>query len=385
VRILCLTSSFPRHAGDHAGRFVLDLAQALEARGNAIEVIAPEDPDAAPGNVGVPVRRVPYFRPRRAQRLFYGSGAPENLARDPLAWLQAPGAVLALAAAALKRARRADVILAHWLLPAGLAGALAGALARRPLVAIAHSGDVHFLSRTPGGAPLARFIGARAASVCAVAASVRDRLRVLGVEARVLPLGVPGVPPTASRAALRRCMGLSRGRVLLGLGRLEKVKGYDRLLEAARGLPDATVILAGDGSERARLEAQARSLGVRARFPGFVSAAAKADLLHACDVAVFPARRLADGRTEGLPVALLEALAAGAPVVATAVGGIPEALRGAGLLVPPEDAPALRAAIEEALRHRRELAGRAARRAAAFDLGAAARRYHALLSEVAAR
>jgi glycosyltransferase involved in cell wall biosynthesis len=382
VRVLCLTSSFPRHPDDLAGRFVHDLASDLAAAGDDVRVVAPDAPGASAA-IGLRVHRVPYFFPRRAQRLFYRSGAPENLARDPLARLQAPGATLALAAAAAALAPAADVILAHWIVPAGLAGALAAAATRRPLVVVAHSGDVHLLSRMPGGALLLRFVAARAAALCAVAADVQRRLGVLGVAARTLPLGAALPPATAPRAALRRALGLSGRSVLLGIGRLEAVKGYDVLVEAARGVPRATVILAGDGSERERLRAQAASAGVDLRLAGVVAGTAKANLFAACDAAVFPSRRLRDGRTEGLPVALLEALCAGAPIVASAVGGIPEAAAGAGLLVPPDDAAALHAAVRRALRHRGAFAARSRAAASRYDRLAAARRYRDLLREVA--
>lgn len=383
MRILCITSSFPRGPADFAGRFVYDLVRALVDAGDEVEVIAPADGAHPEAPVGLPVTRVPYFLPRRSQRLFYRSGAPENLARDPLAGLQVPAATAALTLAACAAARRADVLFAHWLVPAGLAGAAAAASSGRPLVVVAHSGDVHLLSRVPGGASVARFVARRSAAVCAVADDVRQRLQSLGVSSRTLSLGVPPVVPSAARAVLRRRLGVAGRTVLLGLGRLERIKGYDLLLRAARDLPRATVVLAGDGSERARLERLAPGLDVR--FAGVVAGADKADLLASSDVAVFPSRVLGDGRTEGLPVALLEALAASLPVVAAAVGGIPEAVGDAAVLVPPEDVAALRAGIGWALQRRRVLASRAARRARRYDLASAAARYRAVLREVAGR
>jgi glycosyltransferase involved in cell wall biosynthesis len=385
VRILCLTSSFPRHRQDHAGRFVFDLVQALAAAGDAVEVIAPEDPRVHPEPLGIPVFRVPYFLPRRTERLFYGSGAPENLSQDPLACLQALPATLALAGVAAAHARRADVILAHWLVPAGVAGAAAAALSGRPLVAVAHSSDVHLLSRIPGGLWLLRFLAARASAICAVAREVAGRLAQLGLRARTLPLGVGRFVPRDPRPVLRRRLGLAGRQALLGLGRLVPVKGFDLLVEAARAIPRATVVLAGEGSEHLRLARRATRLGVDLRLLGVVTGPEKADLLGACDVAAFPSRRLKDGRTDGLPVALLEAMSAGLPVIGSAVGGIPEAMGGAGLLFPPEDIEGLREALSLALRRRRSLARLARKRAAHFELGASAERYRALLQEVAGR
>jgi glycosyltransferase involved in cell wall biosynthesis len=120
---------------------------------------------------------------------------------------------------------------------------------------------------------------------------------------------------------------------LLFLGRLVAGKGVHRLLEAAGS---RRVVIAGEGAERARLEALAARLPVRARFVGWVPDVEP--LLAECSALVLPSD------DEGLPVCVLEALGSGRPVVATAVGGLPELL--GDRLVPPGDTPALAAALE---------------------------------------
>ncbi|GAA3201907.1 glycosyltransferase [Nonomuraea roseoviolacea] len=125
--------------------------------------------------------------------------------------------------------------------------------------------------------------------------------------------------------------------VLLCVARLSAEKGHRSLLEAQallarRGRP-CTLLLAGDGPERERLEKQAAMLGVDVRFLGFRMDGA--GLLARADVVVLPST------TEGLSNAVMEAMAAGRPVVATAVGGNPELLEGRGVLVPPADPAAL--------------------------------------------
>jgi len=118
----------------------------------------------------------------------------------------------------------------------------------------------------------------------------------------------------------------------LYLGRLARGKGVGRLLQAAR----RPVVVVGEGPERRRLERQARQLGVRARFVGWVDD--PAPWLARCAGLVLPS----DG--EGLPVSVLEALGSGRPVVASAVGGLPYVLPGRAL-VPPGDVGALRRAL----------------------------------------
>jgi glycosyltransferase involved in cell wall biosynthesis len=129
------------------------------------------------------------------------------------------------------------------------------------------------------------------------------------------------------------------------VGRLVRIKDIPTFLEAARlvhnSMPDSTFALVGDGEERSLLEGQVDRLGLRnaVRFHGWRRdlAGVYGDL----DVVVN------SSRNEGTPVALIEALAAGRPVVATRVGGTPDLLRdGAyGRLVPPADPRALAEAI----------------------------------------
>jgi glycosyltransferase involved in cell wall biosynthesis len=170
---------------------------------------------------------------------------------------------------------------------------------------------------------------------------------------------VPESVPTA-KPALRA--ELVRGRpdyVVLTPARLHPQKGHATLLAAAARVPDATFVLAGDGPLRAELEEKARELGLAGRCVFLGHRSDVADLLAAADLVVLPSL------FEGLPVSVLEAMAARRPVVATAIGGTDEAISHelTGLLVAPSDAAALAAAIQRvqsdpALARRLAAAGR---------------------------
>jgi glycosyltransferase involved in cell wall biosynthesis len=125
--------------------------------------------------------------------------------------------------------------------------------------------------------------------------------------------------------------------VVLAAGRLSPEKGFAVLVEAAARVPAAGFVLFGDGPERDKLEGRVRDLGIADRFrmPGFTRELDR--LLPWADVVVLPSF------TEGMPNVALEASAAGVPVVATAVGGTPEAVADGetGYLVPPGDPTAL--------------------------------------------
>lgn len=164
-------------------------------------------------------------------------------------------------------------------------------------------------------------------------------------------------PFDGARTQMRNHLGLKEdGFIIAGMGRLVKGKGYEVLLKSLAELAPSdrpTLLLAGDGGERQKLEDLATGLGIaqQVKFLGFQSDVRP--ILWASDIFVhvpttFP---------EGMPNAILEAMAAGLPVIATPVGGIPEVVRDGenGLLVPTNDHKALAEAIlklrqDEALR-----------------------------------
>jgi glycosyltransferase involved in cell wall biosynthesis len=195
---------------------------------------------------------------------------------------------------------------------------------------------------------------------------------------RTVPSGVPTAElrfRAPNRAAARASLGVpANAFVIAGLGRLEPVKGFDVLIRAlpavVAAIPAAEVVLVGEGTERAALEAQAAALGIGDRVRVTGATADVARWLAASDVLAAPSRN------EGMGRALVEAMALGIPVVAAAVGGIPAVVSDgqSGRLVPSEDADALAKAVielggDEALCAK--LAAAAARHAEAFSIGAA--------------
>ena len=136
----------------------------------------------------------------------------------------------------------------------------------------------------------------------------------------------------------------SAGRTLVFAGRLGPQKALGVALQALVDVPGVTLAVAGDGPERSALERRAGELGLdgRVSFLGSVPRAQVLRLFRAADASVLPSA------WENFPHTVVEALAVGCPVIATAVGGVPEVVRDGenGLLVPPGDPAALAAAIE---------------------------------------
>ncbi len=158
----------------------------------------------------------------------------------------------------------------------------------------------------------------------------------------VLPNPAPELPSLPSRDELRVELRLN-GPTLAFAGRLGPQKSLEVALEAVAAVPDVTLVVAGDGPDREALERRAHELGLdgRARFLGNVSRDGVLRLFRAADAT------LLSSSWENLPHTVLEALAVGSPVIATAVGGVPEVVHDGenGLLVPARDANALAGAI----------------------------------------
>ncbi len=339
------------------------------------------------------VTAVPYWF--GAGDLARGHGIPANLRRRPTRVLQVPSLLRSLERRALAEGPAVDVIVAHWAVPSGLVGARVAERLGIPLVTVLHSGGVHALAAVPGGRRWARVVARASTRVVATSRFIRDRFLGLlrpdlrrRVEARtvVLPMGAD-LPAAAEH---QRDPGAEDGPArVLYLGRLAPIKGVDVLIRAFASLDGAVLDIAGDGPAGAELERLAAPLGDRVRFHGRVGSGRKAELLAEASLIAVPSRRLRNGRTEGLPVALLEGLAFGLPAVATAVGGIPEVLEGsgAGTLVAPDQPSALSAAIQAILDDdatRRRMGRRAQKIAAGWSWARMGSEHRSVILEAAA-
>jgi glycosyltransferase involved in cell wall biosynthesis len=328
-------------------------------------------------NVGGPARQElavsPYLAERRiAAALAWGRSSPDEgqlpvpsgTDAIPLADLRRKVDPLADQAAyrrisSLIAARRPDVVHTH-MAKAGTLGRLAAKRRRVPVVIHTFHGHVldGYFSPAATRAVLAteRALARGTDALIAVSPAVRDELLDLGIGTpdrwHVVPLGLDLEPLRTShlrrRQARARLLVPNLGPVVGIVGRLVPIKDHDTFLRAAaivaRDRPDVRFVVAGDGTERPRLERLAAELlGDRARFLGWVDDLPA--LYAAMDVVVLTSRN------EGTPVALIEAHAANRPVVATRVGGVPDVVEDGrtGLLAPPGDAAAVAAAISSVL------------------------------------
>lgn len=249
----------------------------------------------------------------------------------------APLADLRAARRLAKLARTVNLVHAHGL-RAGWIAAIAQSVRPFPFVLTAHN-------MAEGGLPArlaVTHIGRRAQVVIAVSQAVAGSLVTLGMppaKLRIVPNGVDveAFAQLPLRADARQALGLTEDTFTVGcIARLSPEKGVDVLAQAAAALPDVPVLVAGDGPQRAVLQA---SLPANVRLLGRIPDTRA--LLAAVSVLVVPSRR------EGQGIVALEAMAARVPLIASRVGGLAEMLTDGetALLVPPGDPAALAHAI----------------------------------------
>jgi len=291
MNILFLTSTFPRFENDSQALFVLEQATAWKRvrEEDRIFILAPGD-------------LIPFF-------LF---------AQLIAAWK-------------ICRTHRIDLIYAHWVMPQGLTAYLINKILKTPFVLQNHSSDLKIFGKIPLiGRPLARAMIKRCQRLFCVNPVLKSEAlsycrpsdtREIEDKITVLPMGFVRMPIVTDQP-LRYDIGM--------IARLSQKKGIDLFIRALAAIrPDhlnLRAVIAGDGEERTSLEALAGTLGMDIAFPGFLTHHAKAQFFSQTRVLVFPSVQVRHDR-EGLPVAILEALSLGKPIIAsqaTHITSLPE-------------------------------------------------------------
>jgi len=331
--LLVLASTYPRWVGDAEPGFVHELARRLTDRFRVM-VLCPHAPGAKRREVmeGVEVRRYRYA-PESWETLVNGGGIVTNLKRARWKLLLVPGFVLSQAWAAwrLTRRERVDVIHAHWLIPQGLIAALLqwSPGRRVPYVVTSHGADLYAL-KGRGLDAVKRFVARRASVATVVSSAMRERLIALDVPVahiQVLSMGVDLSGRFTPDATVPRS-----AHEILFVGRLVEKKGLRYLIDAMpqvlAQVPGAFLTIAGFGPEGGALKQQVRDLGLQTQvhFLGAVPQAELPALYRRAALVVAPFVQAESGDQEGLPVALMEAVACGCPVVAGDVAGIEDLL-----------------------------------------------------------
>jgi glycosyltransferase involved in cell wall biosynthesis len=328
VRVVFVTHNYPRWTGDLSGSFLATLAEGLVRRGVDVTVVAPSD--AGKGGEdrqnGVEVRRVRYA-PARNESIAY-HGTMQSAVRRPGGWLALAGLWRALRRAAREELTRgADLVHAHWWIPAGLA-----VPSSAPAMLTLHGTDASLLRRSPVARRLGTPVVRRARIVTVVSRELATWVQT--TTGRHIPKEhIHPMPIDASRYTWT-----TGGGGLIVVARLTAQKRVHLALEALACLVElgreVPLTIVGDGPERAALEGLAHRRGIThlVTFAGAVPSEQVPEFLAKADLMLFPSEG------EGFGLAAAEALVAGVPVIACWDGGgvldvVPE--RGAGRLTLP--------------------------------------------------
>lgn len=329
MRVVFLTHNYLRRPGDRSGAPLSSLARALMRRGISVRVVTPSDEGGEIELDGVPVARVRVARSVR--EMVSSNDRVASALKSPVGWIALRRCRRAMRAAARQEiAAGADVLHAHWWLPAGLA-----APPGIPLVLTVYGTDASLLRRSRIARSLARPLLQRASAVTAVSREVGNWVQAAAgrfVDAQYIH------PMPADTREYPWTRGGGGAVVISGLLPSKRVDlALDTVAVLASCGHDLPLTVVGDGPERAGLEQRASRLGISAlvRFVGATSGAEARVYLERADVLLYTARG------EGAARAAIEALACGVPVVASwdsgaAVEIVPESGPGRLTLPSPE-------------------------------------------------
>ena|SRR5690606_38307334 len=304
MKLAIVTTSYPSHPGDPAGHFVETEARCLVREGHEVFVLSPVSSPWREGD--------PHHVRVSGAPLFGWPGAIERFRANP--WKASYAlAFVSSVRRALRRLAPLDQIRAHWIVPS----AWPAALGRVPLSIVAHGSDVRLLQRMPrvaARAILADLIQRGATFQCVSHALREDLVELypkLGERTSVAPcsLDVQGVP---NREQARQVLGVTAQRLIAIVGRLIRTKRTHLAISAASLVPDAHVVVIGDGPELPALRSAFPTITFLGRLPRELTLT----WISAANVLI------SASRDEGAPTVVREALALGTEVVAAPSGDL---------------------------------------------------------------
>lgn len=367
MKILIVTSNYPRWPGDSTTPFVHNFARELVSQGAQVRVVAPhfEGAKRKDNMDGVEIRRFRYWLPESGQTVCYQGGALGNLKKNWVNKLKLPVLVACEFFFTLVQTLfwKPTWINSHWLIPQGFVCALVSKLTNVKHVSTIHGGDVLALDSN-----LLRKFKAftlKHSDVVTVNSSVtRAKAEALSPATVsnlvLLPTGILAIPPLNQDEVLAvrtQLLPKSKEYLLLFVGRVNEEKGVKELIEATKILLDngysVHLAIVGRGHQEQQFKSLAATLNVEnaVTFVGWVDSSEIYHYYAAADIFVGPSKRADDGWIEAQGLTFVEAMLAGCKVVGTNSGGIPDAVIDGktGWLAEPDNAISLSENIKKAL------------------------------------
>ncbi|MFX1466202.1 MAG: glycosyltransferase family 4 protein [Promethearchaeota archaeon] len=356
-KAVIITPSFPRYLNDPVSPFLFELFTRVVKLGFEIHVVSPQDymiPGIGPVLdeeilEGIYVHRFTYMHPPWLQTLTYRDRMPANLEESAFAKMLTPFYLLNAARKTIEICKNynADIICPFWALPQGLIGILVKRIFNRPLIVGTFPVEIALSqSKYQFMMPALHLVFKMADVIIPNSNFTKKEIERMGVNTNKLKMVYPGVDPNKFNPNLdgsmvRKKYNCNGDPILLTVCRLVERKGIRYLIDALPSIrkefPKIQLVIIGDGPETNALMTQAKQLGVMNSiiFCGTVPDTELPYFYAIADVFILPSIIDSKGDTEGLGVVMLEAMASGVPVIASSVGGIPEALNygEAGILI----------------------------------------------------
>lgn len=362
MNIAVISHTFPKNKNDSTAAFLHSFVLGLKNTENRCVVVVPYIKDLYVGDFPYKVITYKYIWPKFLHTLGYATTLKRGLALPFKAYIIAPFLFIfgTIKLTEVVRHEKIDVISSHWLLPSGLMALVASKLTGIPYVVTLPGSDVYIAGMNSLFKKLAVFAANKARAVIADSPIFVDKIKKLGAklkQTQIIPYPVDTEKYRPDKAAvniLKERLGLDSGNIIvLAVGRLVEKKGFKYLIEAMRDIvrvsSQTRLLIIGDGDLRVELESLSQKLKVKkyVLFIGSVNRDKISSYYNMADIFVMPSIADKKGNIDDQPVALLEAMSCGLPVVATNFPGISLSVENGvnGILTPQKNVLAIRKAV----------------------------------------
>jgi len=344
-KLLVIATTFPRWEKDSEATFVKDLCKE-QSKEFEVHVLVPH-------YIGLKleekindlyIHRFIYFYPYKYQKLAYGGILP-NIKKKPILLLQTPFFFISELINTMRIIKKENIkkIHAHWFFPNGFVSAICSKFLKVRSIITIHAGCVAGLNKIPIlKRPITNFIVKNTNIIISVSSFGRDILykmvspklkRLVEFKLRMISMGTytKDFRIKKNKNKLKREYKIKGKNVILFLGRLAEKKGVKYLIQALNLIKnlDYILLIGGDGPLRKELEEIVNNfnLNKRVKFLGYITGKEKIDYILLSDIMIIPSIITKEGDTEGLPVTIMEGMAAGLPIITTNVGGIKDIIK----------------------------------------------------------
>lgn len=322
-KLLVTASTFPRWEGDTEPRFVLDLASHMTDEFD-VTVLVPAALGAKEREVldGVKVIRYHYFPIYKWETLCYPGAIVPRIKEKKIRILLVPFLFISLYFHLWKILPDYDIVHVHWLIPQGIVQSFF----KKPYIVTGHGGDVVSLNKGIIKKLKIRTLKkAKCVTVVSEYSKKKVQKLVPEIQPDIISMGVD-TSQFGKQFYVPNYFNQGDKKVILFVGRLVEIKGVSYLIEVMKQI-EAILVIVGDGPLRSNLEMQAADVKEKVVFLGSKTHKELRTIYASADIFVSPSITLKDGSKEGVPTAIMEAMASGLPVVATNSGGIPQLIK----------------------------------------------------------